>query len=284
MLSESAPTLRQMTVQDLPAAWQLSKTLQWPHRLTDWAMSYRLSDAYVIDDNGKVVGSALICNQGDYTTIGLVIVADSHQGRGLGRQLMQHCLDTASSPNILLNATAEGLALYQRMGFKSYGSVYQYQTAALTPPAAIQLAPGTQVRPATSADTESIVALADCATAMARGNVLAELIQHQLHSWVIEGESGVTGFAITRMFGHGFAIGPVVAKSPQDAWTLISHAMQPLAGRFVRIDFPATAGLKEPVELAGLRQVSQVEQMVLGVEPITSGPIYQFALSNQALG
>jgi predicted N-acetyltransferase YhbS len=138
MLHDSSILLRQMTSLDLPAAWQLSHTLHWPHRLDDWAMAYRLSDGYVMEDSGKVVGSALICNQGDYATIGLVIVANSHQGKGLGRRLMQHCLDAAKSPNILLNATAEGLTLYQRLGFESYGLTYQFQVAGLTPPAVAQ--------------------------------------------------------------------------------------------------------------------------------------------------
>ena len=65
-------TYRRMTVADLAAAHDLSVQLKWPHRLDDWAMLHRVSDGFVVMDGSRLIGSAFVCPQGDFATIGLV--------------------------------------------------------------------------------------------------------------------------------------------------------------------------------------------------------------------
>ena len=88
-LPHPAYIYRPMTVADLTAAHALSVQLKWPHRLEDWAMLQRVSDGFVVMDGERLIGSAFTCPQGDYATIGLVIVSNDYQGQGIGRRLME---------------------------------------------------------------------------------------------------------------------------------------------------------------------------------------------------
>lgn len=95
-----------MTAADLPAAHALSVQLKWPHRLDDWAMLQRVSAGFVVLDGERLIGTAFACPQGDFATIGLVIVSDDYQGKGIGRQLMEQALDACQARTPMLNATS----------------------------------------------------------------------------------------------------------------------------------------------------------------------------------
>ena len=84
---------RPMTAEDVAAAHALSVLLKWPHRLEDWAMLQRVAEGFVVEDNGRLIGTAFACPQGAYATIGLVIVSDEYQGQGIGRKLMEMALE-----------------------------------------------------------------------------------------------------------------------------------------------------------------------------------------------
>ncbi|MEK1837644.1 MAG: GNAT family N-acetyltransferase, partial [Pseudomonas sp.] len=79
-----AYTYRPMTSADVESAHALSVQLKWPHRLEEWAMLQRIAQGFVVEDEGRLIGTAFTCAQGDYATIGLVIVSDEYQGQGIG--------------------------------------------------------------------------------------------------------------------------------------------------------------------------------------------------------
>jgi hypothetical protein len=89
------------------------------------------------------------------------------------------------------------------------------------------------------------------------------------------------GYAISRLFGRGHVVGPVVASDAAEARLLIEAALARLGGAFVRIDTPASLGLGPWLAEIGLPQVSDALTMVRGSLPRT-GPAKLFALSNQS--
>lgn len=115
-LPHPAYVYRAMTVGDLPAAHALSLELKWPHRLEDWAMLQRVSDGVVALDGERLIGTAFACPQGDYATIGLVIVSADYQGQGIGRRLMEKALAACQWRTPILNATLAGAPLYASQG------------------------------------------------------------------------------------------------------------------------------------------------------------------------
>lgn len=280
-LPHPAYTYRPMTVADLPAAHALSVQLKWPHRLEDWAMLQRVSDGFVVMDGDRLIGSAFTCPQGDYASIGLVIVSNDYQGQGIGRRLMEKALAACDSRTPLLNATLAGAPLYASQGFVEYGRVQQHQGQALVPDLAA-LAPGESCRALGADDHATLLALAKAASGLDRREVLRDLqVEHAVG---IERDGQLRGFALLRPFGRGRCIGPVVAENIDQAKHLIARLLAQVPDTFVRIDIPVACGLSDWLERAGLKNIDTVAQMALGTPPQASQGVQPFALITQAIG
>ncbi|MEH3101035.1 GNAT family N-acetyltransferase [Sphingomonas adhaesiva] len=281
-------TLRRMTPADLPAAHDLSREVKWPHRIEDWEMMLALGEGQVAEIDDRIVGSALTWQfgaDGDASraaTIGMVIVTPHAQGMGIGRRLMEALLERHPGRSVMLNATEEGLPLYEKLGFERLGTIVQHQGAAFRVPVA-ELIPGERVRPLGTKDDETLFALARAATGMDR-RALLEAILPGAQGVMLTRENEPVGFALFRRFGRGYLIGPVVAPDVGGAKVLISHWLGSNAGAFCRMDVPETSGLAEWLEDLGLPQVGRVVTMVRGPAPATDPATRLFSLTTQALG
>src|SRR6185437_9201170 len=82
--------LRRLQAADLAAALKLTQAERWSHRMEDWEFHYRLGLGWAAcDSTGKLLGTASWWAYGDaFATVGLVLVDQSCQGRGIGRKLM----------------------------------------------------------------------------------------------------------------------------------------------------------------------------------------------------
>jgi len=280
----SAPdnvSLRPMTEVDIPAAHALSVLLGWPHRLEDWQMMLRLSHGVVLEEGGKIIGTAFCCVQGRYSTIGLVIVADSHQGRGLGRRLMEAALAAGGTATATLTATSQGAPLYEKLGFVTYGALAQHHGVLETSPA---VRSPIAVRPLRADEHVAVQALAQAASSFTRGAVLDEVLKIAERVLVVEEGGLLTGLAVLRPFGRGLMIGPVIAGSTAQAQALIESVLVHCAGRFVRIDVTAGSGLSEWLASVGLPNVDRPVQMTRGKAPGGDGQVTQVGVVTQALG
>ncbi|WP_434674391.1 GNAT family N-acetyltransferase [Pseudomonas sp. R1-15] len=274
---------RPMTAADVAAAHALSVQLKWPHRLEDWAMLQRVSQGFVAEDHGRLIGTAFTCPQGDYATIGLVIVSDEYQGQGIGRKLMEQALQACGTQTAMLNATLAGAPLYASQGFVDFGHIQQHQ-GNVSPPAPKDLPSGERLRRLTEADRNNVIELANAGSGLDRHAVLNDLFDSVEDVVGIERDGHLRGFAILRPFGRGRYIGPVVAENPQQAKHLIAVLLAQVPDAFVRLDVPSDSGLGPWLEEAGLKQVDTVAQMVRGSPPQARGGVKQFALVSQAIG
>ena len=102
--------------------------------------------------------------------------------------------------------------------------------------------------------------------------------------YVLERDGMARGYAISRLFGRGHVIGPVIAESPTDARMLIEAALARLGSVFIRIDTSATSQLGEWLESIGLQLVSDATTMILGTPAPSSGPACVFAIPTQSFG
>ena len=274
---------RAMTAADVPSAHALSVQLKWPHRLEDWAMLQRVAQGFVVEDQGRLIGTAFTCAQGDYATIGLVIVDDEYQGQGIGRKLMELAIEACGSRTAILNATLAGAPLYASQGFVDSGHIQQHQGQALVP--VVQaLAEGERCRSLTEADHAPLIELANAGSGLDRTAVLNDLSGVVEHCVGIERDGQLCAFALLRPFGRGRCIGPVIAQNLEQARHLIAVLLARVPDAFVRIDIPAHCGLAPWLEEAGLKKVDSVAQMARGTPPQASGAVQQFALVTQAIG
>ena len=134
-----------------------------------------------------------------------------------------------------------------------------------------------------ASEFEAIARLDRAATGFERRQMLNRLFDSG-DGYVLMRDGMLRGYAISRLFGRGHVIGPVVAESPTDARALIDFTIARLGPVFVRIDTPASSQLGEWLESIGLQRVSDATTMVLGRPAPWTGPARLFALANQSFG
>ncbi|KOC91459.1 GNAT family N-acetyltransferase [Winslowiella iniecta] len=278
--------LRVMNEGDLDQAFVLTQQLKWPHRRADWQQALQLGEGVAAERDGELIGTALCWRWGrDYATLGLVIVADAAQGKGIGQQLMQSVLDTLADSNVRLHATEAGKGLYEKLGFVAIGKVQQHQCRELGGIIAELPAAGQQLRDAQANDAERLTLLDHQAHGQYRPQLIAELLSHAERVRVLEQDGDIAGFACVRRFGHGYSIGPIIAHSLPQAILLVSQSLSDLSGQFVRIDTDAVSGLGEWLSAQGLVAVDAPTIMVKGTpwQPVAGGT-QVFGLMTQAMG
>lgn len=282
--ADDGVVLRPMTADDLPQAHALSAELRWPHRPVDWKQVFVHSEGFVAERDGKVVATAQRWLWGEHhATIGLVIVSPACQGRRIGHRLMSVLLEGMDDRTVLLEATAEGRGLYERLGFVRTGEVRQHQGTARPTPL-IALPAGWRLRPAGLNEAAALQQLDQDARGMPRATLIDDLIAQADACVVLDYEGAQQGFAMLRRFGRGHVIGPVVAPDAEGAKALIAHLAGMNAGRFTRIDIDFDSGLAEWLESIGLLRVDAPTTMVRGA-PLQhpDGAPRLFAIVTQAL-
>lgn len=280
---KKAVQMRRMLPGDLFAAHALSREQQWPHRKEDWSRMLDLGQGIVAESEGKIIGTTMWWHYGtDYAALGMVIVSNSQQGMGIGRQLMEAALAELDGRNVMLNATDEGLSLYKKLGFETVGSVYQHQGAAFSVPIA-ELIPNERIAPMKAGEVPDIARLDEHATGIDRGNVVDYLCEYA-QGVVLNRDGEQAGYALFRRFGRGCAIGPTVAPDIGGAKALITHWLGSNAGMFCRLDVPEDSGLSVWLDELGLPCVGRVTQMCRGTPPRGGTLARVYSLINQALG
>ena len=273
-------TIRAMTPDDIETCFTLTQLLKWPHRREDWQLALQLGEGTVIEEQGKLIGSAVLWRWGDHAaTVGLVIIDNQQQGRGLGKQLMLAQLEKVPDVNVRLHATEMGKGLYEKLGFVSCGEIHQHQTCAVTTLPEVVIPEGLKLRPATADDHGTLVTLDQQAHGMHRPALIEHLLRDCQTVLLQDTQQQIQGFASLRRFGHGWAIGPVIAADFPMAQALVASLMQSLQGR---IDTDAELPMAAWLESLGIPQVDAPTTMVRGT-PWTPQGMQAFGLMTQAM-
>lgn len=266
---------------DLAAAHALSAAANWPHRLQDWQFAFDIGVGFVAVAGDRVVGTAVCFQHGEaYATVGLILVSADMQGRGLGRRLTEAVLAAAGARSVMLNATAAGRPLYERLGFRSCGEIRQHHGIVRALPSRPVGGPFRQC----DAANQTYLASLDAAASGLQRSILLQRLCAEGSAICLAGDSPAEGFAIVRAFGRGVVIGPVVAPDVERARSLIDHLLEAHIGTFVRLDVPADSGLPAWLEERGLAGAGPATTMVRGALPSPPGPARLFALASQAVG
>uniref|UniRef100_UPI0035B24041 GNAT family N-acetyltransferase n=1 Tax=Paenirhodobacter enshiensis TaxID=1105367 RepID=UPI0035B24041 len=260
--------------QYLPGAVRLSQQAGWPHRAADWAFTAAVSKGFVGIENGEVVATAFCSEFGDFCTINMIIVDAAMRGRGLGRRMMDRVIAAAQGRGMSLVATADGLPLYEKLGFRATGEVVQHQGIVTEVPA---LPEGFATpRIATRDDLPVIAAMDRAACGADRFAMLSNLFD------IATIRICDTGFASVRDFGRGRTVGPVVARDAMTARGLI--AASAATGGFLRLDTRPDCGLSDFLTAMGLSPVGGGITMHCGPARPAAKEFMTYALTSQALG
>lgn len=166
-----------------------------------------------------------------FSTIGMLIVHPHFQGRGIGRILLNHCLEyTLTKQPIALIATKAGEPLYTSCGFQTITTIHRFEKQTIkTYPSHLQ-----QVQ---EEDLISLTSLDQIATGVNRSLLYSLLLPRAVHSFKIERNNRIEAFSLCIQKGNILCINPLIAKQAEDAIQLLKKICECWNG-IVRIDVP----------------------------------------------
>jgi GNAT superfamily N-acetyltransferase len=243
-------TIDALSVDDLPAALRLSTQAGWNQLDADWRRLLALwpGGCFAGRVNGYLIATSTIAMYGaTLGWIGMVLVDESHRGRGCGGEILDAALRAARVAGIHtvgLDATDLGRPVYLKRGFQDIAGIDRWiltpdrrgNPPAVTPPIS-----GENLH-SCAADLDDAVALDLAITGVDRSHLLRHLCAEPgARLRVVRNSQSVTAFAIHRMGRTCTHLGPVIAETERAAAevldALLDHLPR-LGGQPLLIDVP----------------------------------------------
>ncbi|MFD5119729.1 GNAT family N-acetyltransferase [Streptomyces sp. NPDC058385] len=220
----SALPIRRLTPRDLTACADLSEDRGWPREEHKWGLLLAAGTGYGIDDpHGGLVSACVVTDYGPpnrpaLSAIGMVLVAERHARRGIGRHLMQYVVEQADTTPLTLHATPYGRPLYEELGFKITGRAEMVRG---------HFAPGgptpsVATRAATAEDLSAILRLDAEVFGTDRTHVLTRLPAFGDQLRVAEDGGELIGFAAAWPNMDTHVVGPLIARDTETAKALVA--------------------------------------------------------------
>ncbi|KDN18375.1 GNAT family N-acetyltransferase [Amycolatopsis rifamycinica] len=258
--------IRTLTAADLPACSDLAESRSWPREPPKWRLLHETGTLFGIDDPDGLglAASAALVAFGSVASISMVLVAPRHGRRGLGRAITERAVSAAGDRVVWLHASTLGRPLYESMGFVADGGCRGHVGRF-----ADDGGPG-----ASPGSLAEVLPLDLAAHGVDRRSFLARLGT----PFVVDG-----GFAFGTDIGHVTVIGPVVARSVEQAKALIRGVARTVPGE-VRVDpdfrFPSLAAW---LEERGLVPGPLAPRLVLGGRSLPGDSSMRFAPFTRAV-
>lgn len=224
--------IRDMLTSDVPQLHQLSVSIGWPHRASDWHLALQAGEGLVVQDEiGRIHGSVMSfgMSQGKFS-LGMVIMAPRLRDPGIFNALVQGALDRSNGDAIFLNACKKDLAAFFANGAYWTSHVHKYEGIAVAAKGVTQ-----RTRLAAPEDYSEIIAIESDLYGANRAKIMLSLLKAS-KTRVIFRRGRIDSFALARPFGRGYAIGPIVARSEHDAISLTAAFVSEFEGLTVRVD------------------------------------------------
>ena len=205
------------------------------------------SAALAVRASRQLIGCGLAWQWGhDQGSIGMVIVDNAWQRRGIGKRLFRGLLQALEGRDVMLQATAQGRPLYESLGFAAIGHARQFH-GHWQPPveAAPTVSPATdeRTRLLQQQDLPALLAYDQRERGLARPALLQALLAQmdadERCAVSVDEQGHLCGYGILRRFGRGWVVGPLLADGADRAVALVKRLTQERTGDFVRIDLAA---------------------------------------------
>ena len=245
--------IRLLSPPDLGALMRLKESAGWNQTEGDWLrlMSLEPYGCFGIEQDGVLAATAtVVCYGRKLAWIGMVLTLPEYRGKGLARELVEHCIKYAGRRTVRLDASEMGKALYASLGFVEECAIERWcrpASPADTPylaPTRPELFPfDTEVNQVDRQDLLSTLSMYECA--------------------------GLgKGYAFGRPGTNAAYFGPCAAESDDDAqdllrWYLALHAKEPVYWDL----FPHHKSTRHLAHEHGFRPERHLTRMVLRGDP-----------------
>ena len=230
---------------DAAGGLALSTGAGWNQTADDWAWFIAQGHASGMrSEDGRLVATAAAAVYGDRAWISMVLVDPAWRHRGLASRLMERTVARLQGLGItpVLDATPAGEAVYRQLGFRPGFALERWQGvagSASNRAAHDARPPAVEVRAATAADLDALVALDRRATGLDRRGLLQSFLARPgTRAWLAADlAADVIGFVVARTGTRALQIGPLVARDADTAQALLATALDASGGP-VFLDVP----------------------------------------------
>jgi GNAT superfamily N-acetyltransferase len=221
--------------------------------------------AACVEADGTIAaaGAAIAYRDAGFGWIGLIATHPDRERRGLATAVTTHLVGVLAAHGCaaVLDASAKGVAVYERMGFVHHG----WSSAYVLPAGAPRRAPGARCRPVRPDDRRDVLAYDATRFGADRTVLLGSVLDAHPAVLVRDGGGGITGYAVAR----DGVLGPVVADGDDVLADLIASgvALRPDAEEW-RITMPAGCNRAEVLEELGFEERRRLAHMRLGIHAL----------------
>lgn len=280
--------LRDLTPDDSENLHQLAVAVNWPHRPYDMAQLLGLgSGVLAVDEIARPVGAGMYLPIGaEFAMVGAMMTLPRLQTKGMGRDILRFILERCGDRRLRLNATTESWKLYRSFGFREQGTVAQYQGVVSALPIDVPTLDSMTIRSIVPEDLPDMLAL-DLAIFGAERRTFYEMLMPLSKGYLLEKDGSTIGFSLSRKFGRGRLIGPMIAPSEEAAMALISPLIGENRGSFLRLDMDQNyRNLGALLINVGMTVYDTVTPMTIGNGPFleTNVGTSVYVLASQTMG
>ena len=238
MTTGAGVSIREMTIEDIPAGLALCRAAGWNQRDADWRhfLARNPHGALVAVERGSVVGTVATLPYGAFTWISMVLVDPAARGRGIGTTLLHRGLALVpEGVTPRLDATPAGEPIYRALGFVGEYGIERWSLARAHGGPAKK----TGARRLEPSDWTAMCEMDLHAFGASRASLLQQLAEDAPeYGWVLESERGIRGYLFGR---HGHVrehLGPLVASDQDAACTLLASGLAAVGDRGCFVDVP----------------------------------------------
>lgn len=272
--------IRTLRTSDLNFADRVRAQAGWNQTPADWRRLLELEPrgCFLAEGDGVPLGTATTTVYGgdQLAWIGMVLVDEEARRKGVGTALLRHCIGYLKHERrvrcIKLDATPEGQALYEKLGFVAEWGMQRWQ-------ASTSGAADSGKNP-----TDNFSAATFALDSNAFGADRAALLR-SLAADAIAVKCEISGFGIVRPGARASYLGPLVADSWAHACEWIDPLLAAIPAGEVFWDIPDEQA--EAIEFAKRRGYSSVRSLVrmtLDGVVLKEKPGCVFAIAEPALG
>ncbi|MCI3931754.1 GNAT family N-acetyltransferase [Streptomyces sp. AN091965] len=286
----SALPIRRLTPRDLTACADLSEDRGWPREEHKWGLLLSAGTGYGIDDpdGPGLIAACVVTQYGPYenpglAAIGMVLVAERHARKGIGRHLMRSVVEDAGTTPLTLHATPSGRPLYEELGFKTTGRAEMVRGRFSVDGSDAQV-PDIATRAATAEDLPALVRLDTEVFGLDRTPIITRLPAFTDQLRVAEAAGEIIGYAGAWPNMETHVVGPLVARDTDTAKALIA-SLGARTDRPLRTDIDVRhEELLAWVKAHGLESIAFNSVMTYGIPELPGDWTRRFAPLTVAAG
>ncbi|MCK9905732.1 GNAT family N-acetyltransferase, partial [Frankia sp. Cpl3] len=179
------------------------------------------------DETGKVVSSAAIFPYGEQlASLGVVMVHPDHRRRGLGKEAVMRCMEELSGVPTMLVATAQGVPLYESLGYQTVGTLHKFLCDQYKPADSLSFGQKYEILPLTTGHFEAVVRLDQMSIGGERRQFLAARVAQAKEGIILQQAGEIVGYGLSVQGPNYLVIGSIVAPDAAGALQMINHLAQ----------------------------------------------------------